>query len=158
MAKSSGGTRNSGASTGGVVAAPINAGYLASETSFKYTYNPDTVKFTIESPGREHGLESDITASDLRTRSDFAFGSVQRDNDGKFDLGRPDHWFTENMTFSQAVNRAVNEIKTGYRNNENVRDHYMVVESEGTGLWATIRAVLDSNNKVRISISRYKGL
>lgn len=156
MAKASGGTRASG--PGGAAPAPVDAGYRASETSFKYSYNPDTVKFKVESPGREYGLENDITASDLRTRADFNFGSVQRDNDGKFDLGRPDYWFTENMSFSQAINKAVDEIKTGYRNNENVRDHYMMVESEGTDLWASVRAVLDDNNKVRITISRYKGL
>lgn len=158
MGKTSGGTRSTG--PGGATPAPVDnmAGWRASETSLKYSYNPDTVKFDVRSPGKDYGLETDITPADLRTKADFSFGSVQRDNDGKFDLGRPEHWFTENMSFAQAVNRAVSEIKSGYRNNENVRDHYMVVESEGADLWATVKASLDDNNRVRIEISRYKGL
>ena len=155
MAKASGGTRASG--PGGATPAPVDAGYRASETSFKYSYDPDKVKFRINDISRELGIE-EITAKDLQTVDDFHFSSVQRNNDGKFDLGHGDYWFTEKMSFAQAVNRAVSEIKSGYRNNEDIRDHYMVVENEDNSLWATIQAIRDGNNRVRISISRYKGL
>lgn len=158
MGKTSGGTRKNGTSIGGVVAPPKDAGYLASETSFKYTYDPETVKFELRDWGREYEAEQGITAADLRKKDDFNFSSVQRNDDGKFDLGRGDYWFTENMSFAQAVNRAVKEIKDGYRNNEDIRDHYMVVENEDNSLWATVQALRVANGKVRISISRYKGL
>lgn len=159
MGKGNGGTRSNGTSTGGVVAAPKDAGYLASETSFKYTYNPETVKFDVRDDGRDYQRDHEgITPADLRKKQDFHFSSVQRNDEGKFDLGRGDYWFTDNMSFAQAVNRAVKEIKDGYRNNEDIRDHYMVVENEDSSLWATVQALRVADGKVRISISRYKGL
>ena len=159
MGKGNGGTRSQGPAqaAGGRENTPVDAGYRASETSFKYSYDPDKVKFRINDISRELGIE-EVTAKDLRTVDDFSFSSVQRDNDGKFDLGRGDYWFTEKMSFAKAVGRAVEEIKTGYKNNENVRDHYMVVENKDNSLWATVQAVMDDNNKARITISRYKGL
>ena len=159
MGKGNGGTRGQGPAqtAGGRTIQLDDSGYRAAETSFKYSYDPDKVKFRINDIERELGIEG-ITAKDLRTKDDFSFSSVQRNNAGKFDLGRGDYWFTENMSFAQAVNRAVQEIKSGYRNNENIRDHYMVVENEDNSLWATVQATMEGDNKVRIMINRYKGL
>ena len=161
MGKGNGGTRTNGTSTGGVVAAPKterdDSGYRNSETSLRYSYNPDTVQFSVNDTGREYGLEKDITPSDLRSKADFSFSSVQRDGyTGKFNLGRGDYWFTENMSFAQSINRAIKEIKDGYRHNENIHDHYMLIESNNSPLWATVQATLKADNKVRIIVSRYK--
>lgn len=158
MGKGNGGTR-SGVGGRGNVNPPVDeyAGYRSAETSLRYSYDPAKVKFRINDIERELGIEK-ISAKDLRTKDDFSFSSVQRDNEGKFNLGRGDYWFTENMSFAQAVNRAVDEIKSGYRYNENIRDHIMVVENDSNSLWATIRASLESDNRVSIMINRYKGL
>lgn len=157
MAKASGGTRN-GVGGQATAPAPNDAGYRASETSFKYTYNPETVKFEVRDIDKDYSNLSEVTASDLRKKDDFSFSSVQRNNEGKFDLGRGDFWFTDRMSFAQAINTAVKEIKTGYKNNEDIRDHYMVVENQDSSLWATVQAIRVADGKVRITISRYKGL
>ena len=134
--------------------------WRAAEGSEKYEYDPDKVRFVMRKPFIEDTGEAydGITKEDLRYKSDFIFRSVQRNlSDGKFSMGSGDYWFDERMTYNQAINRAIKEIKDGYKHNEKVRDHVMKIESDDDNApTAWVWAELVSRNKVRISITRFR--
>lgn len=157
MAKASGGTRTVG--PGGTAPAPVDqyAAWRAVEGSEKYSYDPDRVKFTVESP-----LDmsvSPMTASELRHKSDYEFYDVERDMaDGKFHINDTNFIYNEPRTFSQAVKEAVTWHKERYQNNERARDRMIQVrnydDDNAPSAWVTAELVGD--NKVRIRISRFK--
>lgn len=159
MAKSNGGTRSGGTSTGGVVAAPVDeyAAWRAVEGSEKYTYDTDKVKFSVESP--LDISDTPLTASELRHKSDYAFYDVERDmGDGKFHINDTRFIYNEPRTFSQAIKEAVTWHRERYQNNEKARDRMIQVrnydDDNAPSAWVTAELVGD--NKVRIRISRFK--
>lgn len=162
MAKGSGGTRSNGASTGGVVAAPVDehAAWRAAEGSERYSYDPSKVQFDILMPEKDlDGSWIDgMTTQMLRHKTEYDFYNVQRSmTDGKYNMGRGEYFTSETMTFNQAVNRAVQMAKDSYRYNERIRDSVYSIESEdpkAPSAW--IWAELKGDNTVRISVHRFK--
>ena len=163
MAKRSGGTRQQGAGVGGITPAPAdqNKAWREAEGSEKYTYDRDKVKFQIDRPINDlDGKPIDgITPSMLRYKTEYDFYEVQRNmDDGKYHIASDGYYqYSETMTFNQAVNRALDEAKRMYQNNEGMRDRIFRVTSEDDNaptayIWAELR----DNNKVRLSITRFK--
>ena len=159
MAKGSGNTRASGPSRGKQV--DQYAAWRAAEGSEKYTYDTNKVRFDISMPEKDlDGTWLDgFTDEMLRHKAVYDFSNVQRGmSDGKFNIGRDAmYYYSETMTFNQAVNRTVQMIKDGYRNNEGLRDSIYLVDSEDSKApTAWVWAELKGDNKVRIMVSRHK--
>lgn len=159
MAKRSGGTRQSGSSTGGVVQPAVDqyAAWRAVEGSERFTYDRDKVKFKVESP--LDMSDTPFTASELRHRSDYEFYAIQRDmGDGKYHINDGEYIYNEPRTFNQAVQEAVRFSKERYQNNEGMRDQMYQVrnydDDNAPSAWVTAELVGD--NKVQIRISRFK--
>jgi len=161
MAKGSGNTRNVGPAqaAGGRQNTSVDeyAAWRAAEGSEKYTYEPDKVKFKVDSP--LDVSDSPLTAKELRHYSDYEFYDVEKDmSDGKFHINDTHFIYNEPRTFSQAVKEAITWHKERYQNNERARDRMIQVrnydDDNAPSAWVT--AELIGDNKVRIRISRFK--
>ena len=159
MAKGNGNTRNVGPSqaAGGRAQEPDRSAYLAAEGSEKYTYETDKVKFRVNKP--LDVSDTPLTAVQLRHVSDYEFYDVERDEgDGKFHINDTRFIYNEPRTFAQAVKEAVTWHKERYQNNERTRDRMIQVrnydDDSAPSAWVT--AELVGNNKVKISITRFK--
>ena len=133
------------------------AAWRAVEGSEKYSYDPEKVKFSVETLD----IGGDFTKAELGYRSDFEFVAVQRDmSDGKYHLNESEYIYNEPKTFNQAVKQAVTFAKERYQNNEGMRDQMYMVrnydDDNAPSAWVTAELVGD--NKVRISVSRFKPL
>lgn len=156
MGKGNGGTRNIGASTGGIVPAQANNdAWRKAEGSENYSYSPDKVKFSTETMDM---VESPLTPAELRYKADYEFVGVERDmTDGKYHINEGNYIYNEPRTFSQAVKEAVTFSKERYQNNERMRDRMIKVQTDDDNApTAWVTAELVGDNKVRIRISRFK--
>ena len=165
MAKGNGGTRSQGPAqaAGGRENTPVDeyAEWRKREGSELYSYDRDKVKFDVFKPVQDlDGSYIDgITPKLLRYKAEYDIYSVPRNmKDGKFHLVEDkEYWYSEKMTFNQAINKVVDDAKKSYKYNEKIRDSVMEIEAEDDNApTAWIWVGLQGDNKVRISIDRFK--
>lgn len=160
MAKGNGNTRNVGpgsaaGSRASTSAVDEHAAWRVAEGSENYTYEPDKVKFSVTN----NDIGGDLSTSELRYRSDYEFSRVERNtSDGKYHINDNEYIYNQPQTFNQAIQEAVRFAKERYQNNEKWRDSMLLVrnydDDKAPSAW--VYAELVANNKVKISITRFK--
>lgn len=134
---------------------PEKTGFEKMETSLKYSYDPDKVRF-FEAGVHDVG---DVGDDDLKYKDKFFISYQERDRQtGKFTAGEGDWILQKEMTFGAAIKEAVKEIRSAYKHNSGQRDQmYEIGDTNYDSPYsANIYVTLQKDNQVRISITRYK--
>lgn len=129
--------------------------YEEMETSLRFKYSSERVKFKTRT------LDiSEFSSKDLKVFDDWYFTGQQRDSkSGKYVFGNGDYYDHKETTLGEMIDWVVKEAKDMYIYNDSGADHMYEIMSrtdEDSPYHISISTSLETDNKVRISILRYK--